>query len=79
MKHAVESCWDVPLPPAEFAEREAHARASLAGSEGEEMRAYMEWFLRRYPTPLARLRYCRRKLREATAHAGAALISPSDR
>jgi hypothetical protein len=67
-----ESCWERPLSPEEFAARESAARASLAGSEGEEMRAYMEWFLRRYPTPLARLQYARRKFREAMAHAGMA-------
>ena len=43
------------------------ARASLQGPEGAEMREYLDWFLRRYPTPFARLEYCRRKYREQMA------------
>ena len=70
MKPTAATCWDTPLSAVDFAQRESAARASLEGPEGEEMRAYMEWFLRRYPTPLARLRYCRRKVREAMEHAG---------
>ena len=65
-----DDCWDAPLSADEFARCESAARASLQGAEGEEMREYMEWFLRRYPTPLARLRYCRRKFREAMAYGG---------
>jgi hypothetical protein len=70
MRPMVDAIWDVPLSPAEFARRESAARASLDGAEGAEMLAYKEWFLRRYPTPLERLRYCRRKFREAMTQAG---------
>jgi hypothetical protein len=31
------------------------------------MRATLEWFLRRYPTPIERTQYIRRKMREAGA------------
>lgn len=53
--------WEEPLPPEEFEARLARARAELDGPEGERIREYIEWFQRRYPTPLDRLRYNRRK------------------
>lgn len=49
------------ITPEEFERRLALALAELDGPMGEELRAQIEWFQRRYPTPLARLRYARRK------------------
>jgi hypothetical protein len=37
----------------------------VSGPEGAEMAELIEWFLRRYPMPLDRLRYARRKYDEA--------------
>ncbi len=54
--------WDAVLPEAEFAEREAAAIRALEGTVAEEMREHIDWFCRRYPTPLARLRYVRRQM-----------------
>jgi hypothetical protein len=65
--------WETPLPSCEFARRERESRARRAGPEGDEMRATLEWFLRRYPTPLARIAYTRRKTREARAFQESAL------
>ncbi len=62
-----EDFWETPLPPDEFARREEDGRARLFGPEGDEMRATLAWFVRRYPTPLARIAYIRRKTREAKA------------
>jgi hypothetical protein len=59
--------WETPLPADEFARREREALTSLAGPEGDEMRATLAWFLRRYPTPLERIAYIRRKTKEALA------------
>lgn len=53
--------WEAPLPPEEFARRLALARAELDGPEGENIQSLITWFNRRYPTPLDRLRYARRK------------------
>ena len=53
-----------PLAPDEFQRRLAQALAELDGEEGEQIGELIAWFLRRYPTPEARLRYTRRKLRE---------------
>lgn len=61
-ERAEDAIWDAPMDPQEFARREALGRAALSGPEGDEMRAFHEWFCRRYPTPLARLRYMRRQL-----------------
>lgn len=52
------------LPPEEFARRLALAVAELDGEEGIRLGELLDWFTRRYPTPEARLRYHRRKLRE---------------
>ena len=68
-----DETWERQLAPEEFAAQEAGARASLEGPEGEEMSAYADWFLRRYPTPLERLAYSRRKFRESLAHRGLAI------
>jgi hypothetical protein len=56
--------WEETLPAEEFERLVRQALADLDGSEGEEMRAHMRWFLRRYPTPLDRLRYSTRKYKE---------------
>jgi hypothetical protein len=65
---------DDPLPPDEFERRVSAAIAELDGEEGENLGGLVRWFLRRYPTPLDRLRYARRahasamRLREAGAN-----------
>jgi hypothetical protein len=61
------SPYDDVLPADEFDRRLAQALESARGAEGDEMRALIEWFLRRYPRPLDRLRYARRKYEEAVA------------
>lgn len=53
--------WEDPLPPAEFEARLQQARAELDGPERENLMQLIEWFQRRYPTPLERLRYDRKK------------------
>jgi hypothetical protein len=62
--HPQLDIWEEPLPPAEFDRLVQKAIADLDGPEGDEMAAFMEWFTRRYPTPLERLRYTTRKYRE---------------
>lgn len=62
MSGARDPIWDEPLSPAEFLARERAAVASVTGEEAERMREHMEWFCRRYPTPLDRLRYVRRHM-----------------
>jgi hypothetical protein len=64
--------YDEPLSAAEFEQRLAEALAALDGREGDEMRELVLWFLRRYPTPLDRLRYARRKQEEALRFQGIA-------
>jgi hypothetical protein len=59
------SPYDDPLPPDEFERRLEEALKSAHGPEGDEMRELVGWFLRRYPAPLDRLRYARRKYEEA--------------
>jgi hypothetical protein len=53
--------WEEPLSPDEFSARLAQARLELEGPELENLVALIEWFNRRYPTPLERLRYDRKK------------------
>ncbi|MBX3197150.1 MAG: hypothetical protein KF894_03250 [Labilithrix sp.] len=48
----------------EFERRLALALAELDTAELDEIRAHIRWFRRRYPTPLERLRYARRKYAE---------------
>jgi len=67
VRPAPVSPYDDPLPPDEFERRLAAALESVRGAEGEEMAELIEWFLRRYPEPLDRLRYVRRKLDESRA------------
>lgn len=67
-----DQVYEVPLPPEEFERRLRDAMAELAGPEGEALREQLEWFARRYPTPLERLRYSRRKYAEAERMRGAA-------
>ena len=62
MSEALDAVWDRPLSAEEFARRERAALGALEGAERDEMRAFHVWFCRRYPTPLARLRYMRRQL-----------------
>lgn len=49
------------LTPEEF---RAWADGPIGEDERRETAALIEWFLRRYPTPDARLAYARRKYRE---------------
>jgi hypothetical protein len=62
-----------PLSREEFEERLAQALAELDGPEGDELRALIAWFKRRYPTPLDRLRYATRKHRELARTRGVGL------
>ncbi len=59
------------LPPEEFARLEERARAELAGPEGDAIREQIAWFRRKYPTPLDRLAYIRRKCAEVASSASA--------
>ena len=59
------SPYDDVLAPEEFDRRLALALESARGPEGEGMAELIEWFVRRYPGPLDRLRYARRKYEEA--------------
>ena len=53
--------WEEPLSAEEFASRLAQARAELETPEFDRLLELIQWFQRRYPTPLARLRYDRKK------------------
>jgi len=59
------SPYDDVLAADEFERRLTQALESARGTEGEEMGELIAWFLRRYPRPLDRLRYARRKYEEA--------------
>lgn len=52
------------IPWDEFKRRLELARAELDGPELSEIHSLIDWFTRRYPTPLERLRYARRKYDE---------------
>lgn len=67
MTEPPDPIWDQPLSADEFARLERLGVAALDGDEGAEMRAFHEWFCRRYPTPLARLRYVRRQVASIVA------------
>jgi hypothetical protein len=69
---AAARIYETPLPREEFDARLAEALGALDGAEGVEIREQLAWFMRRYPTPLERLAYCRRKYREAMATQAAA-------
>jgi hypothetical protein len=66
------SPYDDVLPAEEFERRLEEALQSARGPEGAEMAELIEWFVRRYPRPLDRLRYARRKYEEAERLRGAA-------
>jgi hypothetical protein len=70
-----DNIWEEPLPPEEFERLVHRAIADLDGPEGEEMAAFMDWFKRRYPTALERLRYTTRKYREWSKTRGV-LVNP---
>lgn len=53
--------WEEPLPADVFAERLEQARRELDGPELENLVSLIEWFNRRYPTALERLRYDRKR------------------
>lgn len=59
--HIHDSVWDTPLSAEEFARREAESVASVGGPAGEDMLELYSWFVRKYPTPLERLRYIRKQ------------------
>ena len=65
-----DALYGTPLPPEEFEARLARAAQDMQGEEGDEIRDMIAWFLRRYPDPLDRLRYIRRKVAEAQASRG---------
>jgi len=67
-----DAIYELPLPADEFERRLRDAIDAVNGPEGVEMRELIEWFRRRYPTPLDRLRYSRRKYQEATRFRGVA-------
>lgn len=58
------SVYDAVLPADEFDRRLADAISSMDGREGDDARDLIAWFLRKYPSPLERLAYTRRKYRE---------------
>ncbi len=60
-----ETVYETPLPKGEFDRRLDEALRALDGPEGTDLLDLLAWFSRRYPTPLARLRYARRKYSEA--------------
>ena len=70
------SPYDDVLPAEEFERRLAQALASARGAEGEDMRELIAWFQRRYPRPLDRLRYARRKYEEAQRLRRAETVTP---
>jgi hypothetical protein len=75
MKRPFDPVWDTPMPADEFARRQAEGAARLSGPEGDEMRALMAWFMRRYPTVIDRLRYVRKQMtsiQAVQAHQGSA-------
>ena len=51
------------LSPAEF---DAYVHAPMSEEERPETKALIDWFMRRYPTPLARLRSNRRAWRNVS-------------
>ena len=59
----LEALVEAPLPVEEFQQRLA---TPLPPEEAAELEALIRWFLRRYPTPKARLAYARRKYAEWT-------------
>lgn len=65
-----DSVWDTPLSAEEFARREAASVASVAGPAGREMLELYTWFVRKYPTPLERLRYIRKQTSSVLAANG---------
>lgn len=71
-----DAFWERPLPPDEFDRLLRKALDELDGPEGDEMRAHMEWFKRRYPTALDRLRYSTRMYKQWMRTRGAARTTP---
>ena len=68
----VDALYEKRLPPGEFEARFQRAVEYMKGDQGNEIREMISWFLRRYPDPLDRLRYIRRKVVEAGALRGIA-------
>lgn len=67
-----DALYETPLPPAELEHRLSRALEALSGPEGDELRAMIRWFTTRYPQPLERLAYARRKFLEAERTRGVA-------
>ena len=65
----VAAAEEALLSPQEARERLAMAMRELDGEELDNLRNLIDWFARRYPTALERLRYLRRKNAEAFARA----------
>ena len=66
----IEALDEAILPPDEARARLAMAVGELEGDELENLTQLITWFRRRYPTPLDRLRYLRRKNAEAACNGG---------
>ena len=60
-ERAPPSVWDTPISDEAFARLSADVATRMAGPEGDEMMDLHRWFIRRYPTPLARLLYIRKQ------------------
>jgi len=65
VKRPPVSPYDDVLPPEEFERLVALARETARSPAGRETAELIEWFMRRYPEPMERLAYVRRKLRQA--------------
>ena len=57
----IEALAEAPLAPDEARARLAMALLELDGEEFENLSSLIDWFQKRYPTALERLRYLRRK------------------
>jgi hypothetical protein len=68
----IDALYEARVPPEEYEARLKRAEEDMKGEEGVEIREMIAWFLRRYPDPLDRLRYIRRKVAEANALRGIA-------
>jgi hypothetical protein len=67
MNDEKDPVWDETLSAEEFAKRESAALRALEGPVAAEMREHIEWFCRRYRTPLDRMRYVRRQMASIAA------------
>ena len=66
----IDSFYERVLTPEEIERVLTDTREEAEGPKGEETRSLILWFRRRYPTPLDRIRYSRRKYHEAKRFQG---------